>query len=165
MEVAPPGEDGVEELILLAPLHGTPYLEDKKRVYRIIRDAISGTDGWTWMQDVRNEDGRQAIKSLRDHYDGPGAKTRRVQDAKERLKICAYKSETTFPFERYVSVLKDCFATLEEDERAITERDKLDYLLDGIQNTGLAAAVSTISMSQTLWSSFEEAGILLCKVQ
>jgi len=165
-EVAPPGEDGVEELIRLAPLHGTPYLEDKKRVYRIIRDAISGTDGWTWMQDVRNEDGRQAMKRLRDHYDGPGAKTRRVQDAKERLKICVYKNETTFSFERYVSVLKECFATLEEDERAITERDKLDYLLDGIENTALAAAVSTISMSQALRTSFEEAaGILLREVQ
>jgi len=98
-DVAVPGEDAVEEVIRLAPLSGTAYLEDKKRVYRIIRDAVSGTDGWTWMQDVRNEDGRQAIKRLRDHYDGPGAKTRRVQDAKEWLKVCAYKSETTFPFE------------------------------------------------------------------
>jgi len=85
--VAPLGEDGVEELIRLAPLSGTAYLEDKKRVYRIIRDAVSGTNGWTWIQDVRNEDGRQAIKRLRDHYDGPGAKMRHVQDAKERLKI------------------------------------------------------------------------------
>jgi len=71
-----------------------------------------------------------------------------------------------FAFERYVSVFKDCFATLEEDERAITERNKLDYLLDGIQNTGLAAAMSTISMSHALRSSFEEAaGILLREVQ
>jgi len=82
-DIAPPGEDAVEEMIRLAPLRGTAYLEDKKRVYRIIRDAVSGTDGWTWMQDVRNEDGRQAIKSLRDHYDGPGAKMHWVQDAKE----------------------------------------------------------------------------------
>jgi len=71
-----------------------------------------------------------------------------------------------FSFECYVSVLKDCFATLEEDEWAITEHDKLDYLLDSIQNTGLLATVSTISMLHVLWSSFEEAaGILLCKVQ
>ncbi len=64
LEKAPPGEDAVEEMICLAPLYGTAYLEDKKRVYRIIRDAVSGMDGWTWMQDVQNEDGRQAIKSL-----------------------------------------------------------------------------------------------------
>ena len=47
LDVAPPRDDGVKELICLAPLHGTPYLEDKKRVYQIIRDAISGTNGWT----------------------------------------------------------------------------------------------------------------------
>jgi len=118
------------------------------------------------MQDVWNKDGRQAMKCLQDHYDGPGAKTCHVQDAKEPLKICVYKNETTFSFERYVSVLKECFATLEEDERAITKQDKLDYLLDGIENTALAAAVSTISMSQALWTSFEEAaGILLREVQ
>jgi len=72
----------------------------------------------------------------------------------------------TFLFEHYVSILKACFATLEEDKRTITEQDKLDYLLDSIQNTALAAVVSTISMSQALQTSFEEAvGILLHKMQ
>jgi len=61
---APSGEDTIEEMICLAPLHGMPYLEDKKRVYQIIRDAVSGTDGWTWIQDVQNEDGRLAMKHL-----------------------------------------------------------------------------------------------------
>ncbi len=36
LETAPPGEDAVEEMIRLAPLSGTAYLEDKKRVYQII---------------------------------------------------------------------------------------------------------------------------------
>ncbi len=73
--VAPPGEDAIQELVHLAPLDGPIYLEDKQCVYRIIRDMVSGTDGWTWMQDVKNEDGREAIKLLRDHYDGPRART------------------------------------------------------------------------------------------
>jgi len=164
--IAPPGEDGVEELIHLAPLYGTAYLEDKKRVYCIIRDAVSWTDGWTWMQDVWKEDGRQAMKHLCDHYNGPGAKTHCIQDAKECLKICVYKSKTMFSFEPYVSILKECFATLKEDERVITKRDKLDYLLDSIKNTALAVAVSTTSMLQTLQTSFKEAvGILLHEVQ
>jgi len=58
LDVAPPGEDAMEEMIRLAPLCGTAYLEDKKRVYQIIRDAVSRTDSWIWMQDVWNEDGR-----------------------------------------------------------------------------------------------------------
>jgi len=35
-DTAPPGEDQVEELIHLAPLNGTAFLDDKKRVYCII---------------------------------------------------------------------------------------------------------------------------------
>jgi len=83
LDVAPPSEDTIEEMICLAPLHSTAYLEDKKRVYQIIRDTISRTDGWTWMQDVCNQDGWQVMKNLQDHYDGPGDKTHHVQDAKE----------------------------------------------------------------------------------
>jgi len=116
MDMVPPREDGVEEPICLMPLHGTAYLEDKKRVYRIIRDAISGTDGWMWMQDLKNEDGRQAIKCQCDHYNGPRAKMHRVQDTKECLKICTYKNKMTFPFKCYVSILKECFVMLEEDK-------------------------------------------------
>jgi len=74
-DVAPPREDAIQELICLAPLDGPVYLEDKWRVYHIIRDAVSGTKGWMWMQDVKNKDGRSAIKHLRNHYDGPGART------------------------------------------------------------------------------------------
>jgi len=100
-------------MVCLAPLCGTAYLEDKKREYCIVRDAVSGANGWTWIQDVHNEDGRQAMKCLYEHYDGPRAKMHCVQDAKECLKICVYKNETMFPLEQYVLVLKDCFATLE----------------------------------------------------
>ena len=69
-------------------------------------------------------------------------------------------------FEHYVSILKDCFATLSDDEHPVTERNKIDYLLDGIQNASLASAISNISMMATLWPLFEEtANILLCEVQ
>jgi len=94
----------------------------------IIRDVITGTNGWMWMQDIQKDGrqaqkgGRQAMKCLHDHYDSPSATTHCIQDAKECLKICVYKNKTTFSFEKYdVSVLKECFATLEEDKRAITK--------------------------------------------
>ncbi len=125
-------EDDIDELIHLAPLQGPTYIEDKRCIYHIIRDTVSSTDGWIWIQDVKNEDGRLAIKHLRDHYDGPGVTTWHVQDAKEWLKVCHYKSKTTFPFERFVLVLKECFTTLEDDERPVTKQDKIDYLLEVI---------------------------------
>jgi len=55
-------KDAIQELICLVPLNG-PYLQ---HVYHIIRDAVTRTDRWTWMQDFENKDGRQTIKSLCD---------------------------------------------------------------------------------------------------
>jgi len=100
---------------------------------------------------------------LREHYDGAGSKTRHVQDAKEHLKSCHYKSEMTFSFEKYVTALKECFDTLEEDECPTTERDKIDYLLDGIQCQQLSSAVSTISMNPRLRETFESAANILSR--
>jgi len=154
--------DEIKKLILCQALHqGPSYLVDKKWVYQVIRDAVSGTDGWTWIQDIKNKHSRLEIKCLQDHYDGPGPKTHCVQDIKERLKVCVYKSEITYSFEQYVSILKECFATLEDNERAITKWDKLDYYSTVFKNMVLAMAMSMISMLQTLQSLFEEAlGIL-----
>jgi len=39
---------------------------------------------------------------------------------------------------------------LADDEHPVTKRDKLDYLLDNIQNVSLASAISNISMSAML---------------
>jgi len=144
-------------LIAQAPLHGMAYIKDRQKVYSIISDAISSTNGWTWIRDVKDEDGRAAMLKLHDHYDGAGSRTQRVQDAKERLKTCHYRSEMSFTFDKYVSSLKDCFDMLQEDERLITERDKIDYLLDGIRCTQLTSAISHISMNPNLRLTFEEA--------
>jgi len=38
--VAPPREDAIQELVHLVPLDGPVYLEDKRHVYCIIRDAL-----------------------------------------------------------------------------------------------------------------------------
>ena len=150
-------------MIAQAPLRGPGYSADNQRVYWIIQDIVSGTDGWAWIKDVQTEDGQLAITKLHEHYDGPGAKTRRVQDAKERLKVCHYKNEQVFTFEKFITTLKDCFDTMEDDECPVTERDKIDYLLDGIQCPALSAAVSTISMNPNLRENFVNAANTLSR--
>jgi len=152
---APALTDPKQVLIAQAPHTGPTYIADRQKVYGVIRDAVSGSDGWMWIRDIKNEDGREAMIRLRAHYDGAGSKTRRVQDAKDRLKSCHYRSELHFTFDKYVTTLKDCFATLEEDERAVTERDKIDYLLDGIQCAQLSSAISNISMNPALHDTFK----------
>jgi len=154
---APVSTDPKQVLIAQALLRRTAYIEDHQRVYSIISNAMSGSDGWTWIRDVKDKDGRMAMLKLQDHYNGAGSCTRHVQDTKECLKTCHYKSEMSFSFDKYVSSLKDCFDTLQVDNHPITEHDKIDYLLDGIHCTQLASAISNISMNPNLRMTFEEA--------
>jgi len=96
-------------------------------------------------------------------YDGPGAKTRRVQEAKEQLKICHYKNEVTFSFEKYITSLKECFNMPNKDEHPVTEQDKIDYLLDRIENQALASVISNISMTPDLQQDFVTAANILSR--
>jgi len=101
------------------------------------------------------------MQKLREHYDGAATRSRRVQEALEKLKICHYKSEMSFSFDKYVTTLKDCFATLEEDDEGRTDKDKVGQLLNGIQCTQLSAAVSNLNMNEALHTNFEMAANLL----
>jgi len=146
--------DTLQKLIWQAPLQGNTYQVNNKKVYHIICDAVTNTNGWAWIKDVPGKNGCLAMSRLREHYDGPVAKTRLVQEAKDRLKMVHYCSKVHFTFEKYVTMLKECFNALKEDDRGILEWDKIDYLLDGIQCQSLALAVSSISMNPALRASF-----------
>ncbi len=55
----------VEELIAEAPLTGPVFLEDAKRVYRIVKAACLGTNGWEWIKEFdKYENGRRAVMAL-----------------------------------------------------------------------------------------------------
>jgi len=144
-----------------APLQGPSYQAGHQKVYQIICDTVSGSDGWAWIHDVKNEDGCLAMLKLREHYDWARSKTCHVQDAKEHFKSCHYKSKMTFSFEKYVTALKECFDTLKEDKHPITKHDKIDYLLNGIQCQQMSSAISTISMNPRLHETFEMAANIL----
>jgi len=57
--------DPKQLLIHQAPLRGAAYVKDRQKVYSIISDAISGSDGWTWICNVKDEDGRTAVEVTR----------------------------------------------------------------------------------------------------
>lgn len=55
-----PPTNPTEQLIWNAPLTGSSFKEDNHAVYQIICDGVSDTDGWTWIKEVQNENGRLA---------------------------------------------------------------------------------------------------------
>jgi len=136
-------------------LHGWNTFNQELQAY------LSSVQGIAWMREVKNEECRMAMQKLREHHAGAATRSRRVHEALEKLKICHYKSEKSFSFDKYVTTLKDCFATLEEDDRGRTDKDKVDQLLNGIQCTQLSAAVSKLNMNEAMHADFEMAATLL----
>jgi len=149
---APAPTDPKQILIAQAPHVGPTYIANWQKVYCVIHNAVSGSDlqhkKWRWS-------GSNDL--IEGNYDGAGLKMHRVQDAKDQLKYCHYQIKLHFTFDKYVSTLKYCFATLEEDEILVMEGDKIDYLLDGIQCSQLSSAISNISMNPALCDTFESA--------
>jgi len=72
---APIPTDPKQLLIAQVPLRGPAYIKDRQKVYSIISDAMLGSDGWTWIHDVKDEDGRTAMLKLRNRYDRAGSHT------------------------------------------------------------------------------------------
>ena len=52
-------------------------------------------------------DSRKAWLSLVGHYNGTGELSKRVERAKEEITRLHYKDEKVFPFEKYITKLKE----------------------------------------------------------
>jgi hypothetical protein len=54
--------------------------------------------------------------SLIGHYDGTGELNKRLERSKEEISRLHYKDKKSFPFERYVTKLKENFFILSKDK-------------------------------------------------
>ena len=115
-------------------LRGTRYQSDNKTVYRKLKLALLDTEGWVWIQQFdATENGRSAWLSLLAHYDGPGEREKRIATAKGTLKTLYYRNERgNVNFEKYSSRMFDAFTILEENGIVYQPFEKVDKLLEGI---------------------------------
>ena len=104
-----------------------------------------------------NQYGKMAMKALRDHYDGPGSKMKRLANANQSISTLHYTQEHTFSFEKYITKLKGAFNILKDNEEPKTEREKVRLMLQKIQsnNVQIQSAISTIAMDDSLNSNFD----------
>ena len=107
-----------------APLEGFMFNLDSKRVLAILKDLCLNTGIWFW----NIQCGRQAMKALQRHYDGPDEQHKRIEEARARISQTFYKHEGTFTFEKFTTILQDAFAILEKYGEPVYEREKLKLL-------------------------------------
>ena len=141
------------------PLDGQNFKHDNKLVYKLLKAACVDTDAWAWIQkNDPSADGRKAWLALIAHYDGYGELNKRVQRAKMELLRLHYKDEKVFPFEKYVTKLKEQFRVLEKDRHeSYSGSRQVETLLRGMNTTdaGIEAAKTTVFHS--MQHSFDKA--------
>ena len=146
-----------ERLIWSAPHTGVAYQEDNRTVYRVYKDRLTGTLGWTWFEQAENGNGRQAHQLLRDHYQGDGEVSRLAAEADAKLKALHYKNEAAFPFERYISKMKDCFDDLRDNQDPRSGRSKVNTMLNGMISTDPQIAALKMVIRDRYPVNFEQA--------
>ena len=99
------------------------------------------------------------MTALREHYDGPGARMRRLAEATQSLENLHYRQEQLFPFEKYITGLQSAFNILDDNNEPRSEREKVRLMLKNIStnNVQVQAAISTIAMDDTLNIDFNAA--------
>jgi len=128
------GESGPQDAIDLHCAARRVYLQyiDAKRVLTLLKELCLDTEAETWFRNIKC--GREAMKALQMHYDGPDESKRRKEEARSKLKSVYYKHEGTFPFEKFVTNLYDAFQVLEKYGEPLYEEEKLRLLYTKSQN-------------------------------
>ena len=145
------------------PLTGENFKRDNKLVYQMLKWACIKSDAWTWIQSFdRAADGRKAWLALVGHYDGTGELNKRVERAKEELSHLHYKDEKAFPFEKYVTKLKENFFVMEKDKhKELTGKQQVDVLLRGIRSTHTNIVAAKTNIFQSYCANFDKAAEFL----
>ena len=126
-----------QELLKYELVHeGQAYEVDNHHVYRILKEWLAGTDGWTHIKKLdRAQDGRKAFQALVAFYEGEGENIKRVSTAKAQIDSLHYRSEQAFSFNQYVTRFKEAFQQLDKDEdEQLTGKQQVEYLLKGMKD-------------------------------
>lgn len=126
--------DDLTKLVTEASLKGPSFNQDNRTVFQVLKNCALKTPAWAWIRRLdASENGRLAFAKLSKHYDGPGEVRKRIATAKKQIADIHYKSEQSFSFESYITKLKGAFEVLEECDRPITEAEKVEIMVKGIQ--------------------------------
>ena len=156
-------EDEDEERKYQMPLDGENFKRDNKLVYSMLKAACVKSDAWTWIQDQdRSANGRAAWNALVSHYDGSGELNKRLERAKEEISRLHYRNESVFPFERYITKLKENFFVLgKDDDERLTGKQKVDQMLKGIKSSDASIIAAKTDIYKDFRSDFDAAASFL----
>ena len=74
------------------------------------------------------------MQALCTHYDGPDEAKKRTLEAEAKLKKLCYRHEYTFPFEKFITRMENCFKVFGRYDMPMYEQQKIEKLFEKCQN-------------------------------
>jgi hypothetical protein len=126
-------QDEYTRALWAASFHTSQFKDDNREVYHLFKDLLTKTDGATWFEKVNDGDGRAAHLLLREHYVGEAHDMRRAASANAKLEALFWKSEASFPFEKYLTRMNESFKELDDAGQPMYVQQKVQLLLRSIK--------------------------------
>lgn len=127
-----PYEDAVIQGV---PLDGPEFVHDARIVHQIILHNVpENSDAYTYIKPVlRQQNGREDIVRLRERFETAATSQAVINQAKQTLSTLRYKSERSFPFEKFMAHLQHAYDELEDNGRPVNNGDIVDAMWLKIQ--------------------------------
>ena len=140
-----------ERAIACAPLVGTNFQADARRVHQLLKSFLQTETAEQWIKPLaRRQSGRDDMIALRNHYSGEGNTSRRIAQAERYRDTLYYKHEKSLSFSNFLDKIQKMFNMFEEEGESITEQAKVRMLLKKVQHSQLQDAVSALRIRAQL---------------
>lgn len=147
-----------DEIISRAALMGTAFQADNKRVFEILRDAISEFEPVkVWLKGhTRSKDGRAAWRSFTAHYLGSAQLDTIANRADIKIETLVYIGEKQrYSFETHVSNFKQAHLDLKKAGNEPDGRTKVRKFLQSIKAPEMQTAVAAAQTQDAYLTDFE----------
>jgi hypothetical protein len=137
--------------IACVPLSGPNFQADARKVHQLLKSFLQTETAEQWIKSVaREQNGREDMIALRNHYSGEGTTTRRIAQAEGYRDTLHYKDEKSLSFSFFLDKIQKMFNMFEEEGEAVTEQAKVRMLLKKVQHPALQNAVSALRIRAQL---------------
>ena len=136
---------------------------DNVRLFELLTTVFGGTFAWVHAKGAkRTRNGRLALMAIWANYNGPHAIDSRHQKVRKDITELKYYGEKRHAtWSKYTAKHKELHVAAailaEQGYSDFTEREKVTYLVDGVQTNELDVPLNIINASATMRSNFEEA--------
>jgi len=112
---------------------GPAFRDDLARVWKVIKDMTLGGPFYAHVQPYNaSQDGRKAYNALRIQLYGEAAVELICMNANTKLGKLDFQNKRNYPFNTFLSDIRNCFTQLEIHNRPLAEPMKIGYLRNAI---------------------------------